>query len=82
MIYNALRGCPEKVRKTGEGEIARVSLRNARKESNDQLKKLLNEGLSEDLKKDTENKVQKLIDEFNDKVNILVKAREKDIMTI
>jgi ribosome recycling factor len=65
-----------------EGEIARVSLRNARKESNDQLKKLLNEGLSEDLKKDTENKVQKLIDEFNDKVNILVKAREKDIMTI
>jgi ribosome recycling factor len=65
-----------------EGEIAKVSIRNARKDSNDQLKKLLNEGLSEDLKKDTENEVQKLTDDFNNKVNILVKAREKDIMTI
>ena len=65
-----------------EGEIAKVSIRNARKDSNDQLKKLLNEGLSEDLKKDTETEVQKLTDDFNNKVNILVKAREKDIMTI
>ena len=65
-----------------EGEIAKVSIRNARKDSNDQLKKLLNEGLSEDLKKDTENEVQKLTDDFNNKVSILVKAREKDIMTI
>ena len=65
-----------------EGETAKVSIRNARKESNDQLKNLLNEGLSEDLKKDAENRVQKLTDEFNDKVNIMVKAREKDIMTI
>jgi ribosome recycling factor len=65
-----------------EGEVAKVSIRNARKDSNDQLKKLLNEGLSEDLKKDTETEVQKLTDDFNEKVNILVKAREKDIMTI
>jgi len=65
-----------------EGEIAKVSIRNARKDSNDQLKKLLNEGLSEDIKKDAENEVQKLTDDFNNKVNILVKAREKDIMTI
>ena len=65
-----------------EGEIAKVSIRNARKDSNDQLKKLLNEGLSEDLKKDTETEVQKLTDDFNNKVNILVKASEKDIMTI
>lgn len=65
-----------------EGEIAKVSIRNARKDSNDQLKKLLNEGLSEDIKKDAENEVQKYTDDFNNKVNILVKAREKDVMTI
>jgi ribosome recycling factor len=65
-----------------EGETAKVSIRNARKDANTLLKKLLNEGLSEDIKKDIENKVQKLTDDYIEKINILVKAREKDIMTI
>ncbi|MDD4107515.1 MAG: ribosome recycling factor [Prolixibacteraceae bacterium] len=65
-----------------EGEIAKVSIRTARKESNDQLKKLQNDGLAEDLKKIAEDEVQKYTDDYSKKVDTLVKAKEKDIMTI
>lgn len=65
-----------------EGEIARVSIRTARKEANDDLRKLLKEGLSEDLEKDAEAKVQEFTDDFVKKINILVDAKEKDILTI
>jgi ribosome recycling factor len=65
-----------------EGEIAKVSIRTARKDANENLKKLLKDGLSEDLKKDAESEVQKLTDDFTKKVDHLVEAKEKDIMTI
>jgi len=65
-----------------EGEVAKVSLRTARKEANDSLKKLLKDGLSEDMEKDGEAEVQRLTDNFGKKVEDLVKAKEKDIMTI
>jgi len=65
-----------------EGEIAKVSIRTARKESNDHLKKLQNDGLSEDIKKDAEDEVQNLTDNYSKEVDALVKAKEKDIMTI
>lgn len=65
-----------------EGEIAKVSIRAGRKDSNEQLKKLLKNGLSEDLEKDAEEEVQKMTDRFTKKIEDLVKAKEKDIMTI
>jgi len=65
-----------------EGEIAKVSIRTARKEANDSLKKMQKDGLSEDLEKDAEAEVQKFTDDFGNKVDDLVKAKEKDIMTI
>lgn len=65
-----------------EGEHAKVSVRSARKDGNESLKKLLKEGLSEDLEKDGEAEVQKLTDEFGKKIDSLVDAKEKDIMTI
>ena len=65
-----------------EGEAARVSVRTARKEANDELRKLQKNGLSEDLEKDSEEKVQQLTDDFVKKINILVDAKEKDILTI
>ncbi|MBN1985475.1 MAG: ribosome recycling factor [Prolixibacteraceae bacterium] len=65
-----------------EGENAKVSLRTARKDANDMLKKLLKNGLSEDVEKDAEAEVQKLTDSFGKKVDDLVDAKEKDIMTI
>ncbi len=65
-----------------EGEHAKVSIRTARKDANDSLKKLQKDGLSEDAEKDAEGEVQKLTDDFGKKVEILVEAKEKDIMTI
>lgn len=65
-----------------EGETAKISIRNARKEANETLKKMLKEGLSEDMEKDGEAKVQKLTDDFVKKIDILVAAKEKDILTI
>jgi ribosome recycling factor len=65
-----------------EGEVAKVSIRTARKDANESLKKLQKDGLSEDLEKDAEVIVQKMTDDFGKKVDDLVKAKEKDIMTI
>jgi ribosome recycling factor len=65
-----------------EGENAKVSIRSVRKDANESLKKLLKEGLSEDLEKDGEAEVQRLTDEFGVTVENLVKTKEKDIMTI
>jgi len=65
-----------------EGEEARISIRNARRETNDELKKLKKDGLPEDMEKDAEEKVQKLTDKFTKKVEELLEKKEKDIMTV
>jgi ribosome recycling factor len=65
-----------------EGEIAKVSIRTARKESNESLKRLQKTGLPEDMEKDAEEIVQKFTDDFVKKIDNLVVAKEKDIMTI
>ncbi len=65
-----------------EGENAKVSIRQSRKEANDSLKQLQKDGLSEDLEKDAEAKVQELTNDFSKKVDTLVKSKEQDIMTI
>src|SRR6056297_1990203 len=65
-----------------EGETAKVSIRTARKDAKEQLKKMLKDGLSEDLEKDAEDEVQKMTDEYGKKVDALVEAKDKDIMTI
>jgi ribosome recycling factor len=65
-----------------EGEIAKVSIRSARKEANESLKKLQKDGVAEDIVKDAEEDVQRMTNDFSVKVDNLVKAKEKDIMTI
>lgn len=65
-----------------EGENAKISIRTARKNANEELKKLLKEGLPEDMEKDAEKEVQSYTDDFVKKIDILVSAKEKDIMTI
>ena len=65
-----------------EGEKAKISIRGARKDANDELKKLQKDGLSEDLEKDAEGEVQKMTDEYGKNVDSLVDAKEQDIMTI
>lgn len=65
-----------------EGENAKISLRNSRKWANDELKRLLKEGLSEDIQKDAEANVQTLTDDFSKKIDEAIEIKEKDIMTV
>ncbi len=63
-----------------EAEDAKVSIRNARREANDSLKKLKKEGtISEDEELEGEKEIQKLTDSFTGKVDELVNAKEADL---
>ncbi len=66
----------------GEGENAKAALRNARREANDTLKKLQKEGLAEDVVKVAMDRVQKITDSFNERVDGETAAKEKEIMTV
>ncbi len=65
-----------------EGENARVSIRNSRRDANDEYKQMQKEGLSEDEAKLAEDNIQKLTDEFIEQIDKIVEAKEEDIMTI
>ena len=65
-----------------EGEIAKVSLRSARKDANDNLKKLLKASLSEDLEKDAEDKVQQMITDFSKKIDKMLEEKNHEVLTI
>jgi ribosome recycling factor len=65
-----------------EGETAKVSVRNSRKDALDQIKQLEKDGLSEDLSKRAQAKVQSIVDGFTERIDKLIEAKEKDIMTV
>ncbi len=65
-----------------EGETAKISLRNARKWANDELKRLLKEGLPEDLEKNAADKVQELTYDFTARIDKVMASKEKDVMTV
>ncbi len=65
-----------------ECENAKISIRNSRRDTNVELKKLIKEGLSEDSEKDAEANVQLMTDNFSKKIDQLLVEKEKDIMTI
>ena len=65
-----------------EGEQAKVSIRNTRREIIEKLKKGVKDGLSEDLEKDAEADMQKMHDKYIKKVDELLAAKEKEIMTV
>ena len=62
-----------------EAEHAKVGVRNARKEANNDLKKL---DISEDLKKNTETDIQVLTDSYVQQVDQKLVLKEKEIMTV
>ena len=66
----------------GEAEKSRVSIRNVRKDGNDELKKLAKNGISEDLIKEAENQIQKFTDNFIEKVNKLASIKESELMKV
>lgn len=65
-----------------EGEKAKVSLRNARKDANDNVKSEQKDGLSEDMAKDAEAKIQDLTNNYSSKIDALLAEKEKSIMVI
>lgn len=65
-----------------EGEEAKISVRNARREAIDHLKKMVKEGLPEDVEKDAEGSVQKIHDKYIKKIDDMLAAKEKEIMTV
>jgi ribosome recycling factor len=65
-----------------EGESAKIAIRNIRRDHNEQLKKLKDEGYSEDQIKRGETKIQELTDSSVAKVDEILKKKEVDIMTV
>ena len=65
-----------------EAEQAKVSVRNARREGIDGLKKAVKQGMPEDVEKDAENDMQKLHDRFMKRIDELFAAKEKEILTV
>ncbi len=65
-----------------EAENGKISIRNARKDTNDSLKKLLKDGASEDEIKSAEEEVQKITDAHVKKIDDILAQKEVDIMTI
>ena len=65
------------------GEKCKVSIRNIRREANDDLKNLLkSKDLGEDDEKKFEKKIQTFTDEHIKKIDVKVDLKEKEIMTI
>ncbi|MBO0933468.1 ribosome recycling factor [Fibrella aquatilis] len=65
-----------------EVEVAKVNVRNIRKDTNDSIRKLTKEGVSEDAVKMGEERVQKLTDAFIGKVDDTYTTKERDILTV
>lgn len=66
----------------GEGENAKISIRNIRRDSIEQVKKLQKDGLSEDESKDTEKDIQDKTDRYIILVDKHLAAKEKEIMSV
>lgn len=64
------------------GEEAKVAIRNVRRDANERIKKLQKDGLAEDAAKDAEAKTQQLTDRMSLKVDEVLAAKEKEIMTV
>ncbi len=66
----------------GEGENAKISIRNIRRDGIDQIKKLQKDGLSEDAAKDGEAEIQELTNRFISLVEKHLEAKEREIMVV
>ena len=66
-----------------EGETAKISIRNARKDTNNELKRLEKEGeISEDVQKNSEMDIQDSTKKYSDLADKAIIEKEKDIMTV
>lgn len=64
-------------------EKARISIRNTRRDANDEIKKTVqSESLPEDSRFESEDEIQKLTDQYTQKVDELLEVKEQEIMTV
>ncbi|MBR0180183.1 MAG: ribosome recycling factor [Prevotella sp.] len=63
-------------------EKAKVEVRNVRADIKEKLKKAIKDGLSEDNEKDAELELQKIHDKYIKKIDELIAAKNKEIMTV
>ncbi len=66
----------------GESENGKIGIRNIRKDTNEELRKLQKEGASEDEIKKAEEKVQALTNDFISKIDQVLAKKEAEIMTV
>ena len=65
-----------------EAENAKVGVRNARRDANEMIKKAVKDGAPEDDGDETEASIQKLHDKYIKKIDEVLSAKEKEIMTV
>lgn len=65
-----------------EVEKGRIAIRNIRKDANEKIKRTKGEGVSDDEIKTAEGEVQKLTDGYIVRIDKLMEAKERDIMTV
>lgn len=66
----------------GEAEETKISVRNARRDAIDAIKKSVKDGTPEDVAKDAEASVQKIHDKYIKKIDDLFAIKEKEILTV
>ncbi|MDL0089293.1 ribosome recycling factor [Campylobacter gastrosuis] len=65
------------------GEKAKVSVRNVRKDANDEVKKLeKDKAISEDESKKAQDEVQKITDSYITKIDTIVKEKEAELLKV
>ena len=64
------------------GENAKVAFRNIRRDAVETFKKAQKEGMPEDMAKDGEAEVQKIIDKYGKKVDAALADKEREILTV
>jgi ribosome recycling factor len=67
---------------SGEGEHSKVAIRNIRRDAIENVKKLQKNGLSEDISKDGEKRIQDITDRYITLVEKHLTAKEKEIMSV
>ncbi|HNB82204.1 MAG TPA: ribosome recycling factor [Chitinophagaceae bacterium] len=65
-----------------EGEAAKIAIRNIRRDGMEDIKKLQKEGLSEDVARESENRIQGITDKKIIEVDTHCAAKEKELMTV
>lgn len=62
------------------GEDAKIAIRNIRRDANELIKK--NKDFNEDVKKDGQDKIQKVTDDYVKKIDLVVAEKTKEIMSV